>query len=432
MSQKTDANRILPPERFTGEIAIDGHHIPVRLTASAGPSGTLELAVDPILTENPSVAFGLFMKSLGRPGRVIDDFALECADSGGRTITSNCAYLAGYNLNSQGLNIELRTREATLTLTAAGTHQCPVLRFWLLGFACFPAVHVPSTIGPLVIRGATRAAAPYEITGYIATEADDTCESVTWRASAVHMLTHVRTVLAFARGAPLTVPVTEFLCGPDTEVTFHERGGGSAPVTPPFSHLDLQPIVTAAVTNIENVEDYRDAFELAVGWLSVPTAIDEVRFLSGMTALESVAWRSLPSSKTSILSRSKSDNLARHIRAVVDEQEYIDVPGREAIKQKIPELNRRTFIQQIEALLEQWNVARTSIETETLVDLIKLRNNIAHRGAAAKDESLWPSILLIQEIVVRLVLSMLRFEGTYQCYLGGRHTRRFPDCKPVG
>ena len=200
---------------------------------------------------------------------------------------------------------------------------------------------------------------------------------------------------------------------------------------PPFSHLDLHPIVTAAVTNIENTEDCRDAFELAVGWLSVPTAIDEIRFLSGMTALESVAWRSLPSSKKSILSRTKSDRFARHIRAVVDEQGYVDVPDREAIKQKIPELNRRSFIQQIEALLEQWNVARTLIETETLADLIKLRNNIAHRGAAAEDGSLWPSILLIREIVVRLVLSMLRFEGTYQCYLGGRHARRFPDCKPV-
>ena len=53
------------------------------------------------------------------------------------------------------------------------------------------------------------------------------------------------------------------------------------------------------------------------------------------------------------------------------------------------------------------------------------------RGAAAEDEDLWPSILLIREIVVRLVLSMLRFEGIYQCYLGARHIRRFPDCKPV-
>lgn len=431
MSQKTDANQILPPERFAGDIALDGHQIPIRLTASAGPSGRLELAVDPIPAESPSVAFGLLMRSLGRPGGVIDEFALECADSAGRRITSNCAYLAGYNHNSKGLNIELRTREATLTMTAASAHQRPLLQFRLLGFACFPAVHVPSTIGSLTLHGATRAAATNAITGYLAAEAADTCDSATWRASAVHMLTHIRTVLAFARGAPLPVPVTEYYCGPDTEVTFHERGAGSAPMMPPFSHLDLKPIVTAAVTNIENVEHCRDAFELAVGWLSVPTAIDEIRFLSGMTALESVAWRSLPSSKTSILSRSKSDKFARHIRAVVDEQRYIDDPDREAIKQKIPELNRRSFIQQIEALLEHWNVSRSSIETETLVELIKLRNNIAHRGAAAEDESLWPSILLIREIVVRLVLSMLRFEGTYRCYLGGRHTRRFPDCKPV-
>ena len=102
----------------------------------------------------------------------------------------------------------------------------------------------------------------------------------------------------------------------------------------------------------------------------------------------------------------------------MDEHEDIDVSNREAIKDKIPELNRRPFIQQVEALLEQWHVARISIETEELSRLISLRNKLIHRGAAAEGENLWPSILLIREIVVRLVFSMLQFEGTYHCYLG--------------
>lgn len=432
MNQEADANHfLLPDERFTGELSLDGCRIPIQLTASAGRSGRLELTVDPILTENPSVAIRILMRSVDKPGDIIHEFALDCTDSGGRRLTSDCAYLTRCNLNSQGLQIELRTRVASLTMPAVNAQQRPALRFWLRGFACFPAVHVVSTIGPLLLHGATRASATDEITGYVAAEADDSCVSNDWHASAMHILTHLKTVLSFARGAPLPVPITEYFSDRHVEVTFHDSSAGTAPMMPPLSHLDLRPIVTTAVANIESIDSIRDTFELAVGWLTVPTAIDEIRVLSGMTALESVASRSLPSSQTSILSRSKSDRLAKRVRSLVDAHEDIDGPDRDAIKDKLPELNRRPFIQQVHALLAHWNISRTSIKSEELSCLIGLRNKLIHRGSAEEGENLWPATLLIQEVVVRLVLSMIQFEGTYQCYLGGRHTRRFPDCEPL-
>ena len=205
------------------------------------------------------------MRTIAKPGNIIDKFVLDCTDSGGRRLTSDCAYLTGCNLNSQGLQIELRTREASLTMTADGEHPRPALHFQLRGFACSPAVHVASTIGPLVLHSATCASATDEVTGYISAEAADCCESTIWHASAIHMLTYVRTVLAFARGAPLPVPITEYTFVRHVEVTFHESGAGSAPMMPPLSHLDLRPIVTAAVTNVESIDSMRDAFELAVG-----------------------------------------------------------------------------------------------------------------------------------------------------------------------
>ena len=431
MSQKTDADHVLPPKRFTGELAVDGQRIPVRLTAHAGPTGRLQLAVDPIPTANSTVGLGTLIRSLGRPGNATDELALECESSDGSRLTSESAYLASCNRNSEGLHIELRTHEASLTMTAPEACPRPTLRFLFLGFACYPPVQVPTAIGSVIARGTARAAATDEIAGFVAAETGDDCLSAAWRASAEHMLKHLRSVLAFSRGAPLPVPIVESCEGRDVEITFYETSGGFAPEMPPLPHLNLQPIVTTAITNIENVDAWRDAFEMAVGWLLVPTTIDEVRFLSGMTALESVTARSLQNSQKFILRSPTWKRLNKGIRAFLDEQEDISVATRGAIKRKIPELNRRPFIQQIEALLETWQVARTSIEPEALSRLVCLRNKIVHRGAAQEDTDLWPSILLIREIVVRLVLSMLGFEGTYQCYLGGHHVRRFPDCKPV-
>ena len=199
---------------------------------------------------------------------------------------------------------------------------------------------------------------------------------------------------------------------------------------PPLPHLDLGPVVEAAVKNIKAVDDYRDAFEIAVGWLLVPTTFEEVRFLAGMTALESLTSRLLEKSQTLILGSSESKKFAKRVRALVDEQDFDD-STKAAIKEKVSELNRRSFVQKIGVLLERRQVARTLIDDAELTRLVSLRNPIVHEGAAREDEALLPSILIIREIVVRLVFSMLRFDGTYWSYIGGRHRRRFPDCKPI-
>ena len=40
-------------------------------------------------------------------------------------------------------------------------------------------------------------------------------------------------------------------------------------------------------------------------------------------------------------------------------------------------------------------------------------------------------VVLLNEIVTRVILAVLRFRGQYECYLGGYHQRTFPECKRV-
>lgn len=460
MSETSKAGHIFLPEQFTGEIVIDVQHVPISLTASAGPSGRLELNVEPIsLSDAPSGVRAL-LQSFSKPGNLIDEFGLECETSDGKKrLTSDSVHLVGFNPSSDGWHVKLRTGEASLRMPAPDTHDRPMLRFHLLGFECFPAVCVKAELGSIVIRGETQATATDKITGWIAAQGPDGCQPMSWRKSAEHMLKHLRSVLGFARGAPLPLPISEFSEGDTVEVTFHETGEGYAPMMPPIPHLNLGPIAEAAVNNITAADAHRDAFELAVGWLLVPTTYEEVRFLAGMTALESLASGLLEKSKTSILGSSASDKFAKRVRALVNEQDFDD-STKKAIKDKIPELNRRSFVQKIEALLEQQQVDFTSTDDAKLArlaklrnavvhqgaasededlrpsiriirEMVRLRNAIVHRGAASEDKDLWPYILIIREILVRIVLSMLKFDETYQCYIGGCHMRRFPDCQPV-
>ena len=430
MSETSEAGSILPPEQFTGQLVIGEQRVPISLTASAGPSGRLELNVEPISPSDAPSGVRALLQSFGKPGNTIDEFGLECETPDGKRLTSDSVYLTGRNRNSDGLHIKLRTGEASLRMTAGDTPDRPLLRFRLLGFECFPSVHVVAELGSIGAEGATRTTATDEITGWITAQGLDGRPPMNWRESAEHMLKHLCSVLGFARGAPLPAPMSEFYEGDTLEVTFHETGRGYAPLMPPLPRLKLGPIVEAAVKNIKAVDTQRDAFEMAVGWLLVPTTFEEVRFLAGMTALESLASQLLKNPQKRILGSSASEKFAQRVRALVDEQDFDD-STKAAIKEKIPELNRRSFVQKIGALLEQKKVARTSINDAELARLVCLRNLIVHQGAAPENEDLWPSILIIREILVRLVFSMLQFDGTYWCYIGGCHMRRFPDCKPI-
>ena len=301
MSQPLEPEWVFPPEQFTGDLVIDEQRIPICLTASAGPSGSLELDLQPISISDPRSAALTLKRSLGQPGNVIDEFALECESSDGKRLTSDDAYLTGYNYNSEGLHIQLRTSKASLTMNTCETHHRPSLCFSLLAFSCYPPVYVETPIGIVVVRGATRSTPTDNITGLIAVEAPEGSEAPNWRKSAEHLLERLRSVLAFARGAPLSVPVTQFYEGDRVEVTLNETDRAYASQMPPLPPLNLAPIVSTAVANIDIVEEYRDTFELAIGWLLIPTTHDEMRFLSGMTALECVASKSLTDSDKNIL-----------------------------------------------------------------------------------------------------------------------------------
>ena len=431
MSETSESRHILPPEEFFGKLVIDGQRIPVSLTASAGPSGRLEMEVNPIFLSDLPAGVLANLRSAGRPGQPINEFGLDCETCDGKRLKSDQVSLAQWRQGSESLQVKLRIGETSLAMAAKETHDRPALRFHLLGFSCFPSVRVDTLVGPVLISGATRTTASDQISGWITAEVRaDSC-SRSWRQSAEEMLSYLQSVLAFARGAPLATPVTEFYEGDTVEVTFQDTVGTHASYMPPISRLNLKPIVAAAAKNVTLVEDCREAFDIAIGWFLVPTSVDEVRFLSGMTALDGLASRTLDKSQMYILGNSASRRLARRVRAFVDEQENSDDSAKWAIKQKIPELNRRPFMQQITALLEKWCVSRISIKDECLARVVRLRNELVHQGGVPENEELWPSILVVREILVRLILSMLQFKGDYQCYLGGRHMRHFPDCNPV-
>ena len=90
---------------------------------------------------------------------------------------------------------------------------------------------------------------------------------------------------------------------------------------------------------------------------------------------------------------------------------------------------RLSLRSKIDSLLTNWNIDRTLIEDSVVKKLVEIRNAITHEGKAWDNEELWDAVILAREIFARIVFSILKFEGYYNCYVGGQHSRKFPSCK---
>ncbi|GLS31394.1 hypothetical protein SAMN04488498_1646 [Mesorhizobium albiziae] len=53
-----------------------------------------------------------------------------------------------------------------------------------------------------------------------------------------------------------------------------------------------------------------------------------------------------------------------------------------------------------------------------------------HRGLLP-DVDIWDGIVLVRELITRILLSEIGFQGRYCCYVGGLHDRNFPEAATV-
>jgi hypothetical protein len=100
----------------------------------------------------------------------------------------------------------------------------------------------------------------------------------------------------------------------------------------------------------------------------------------------------------------------------------------ETLSQRLGMLNQRSLQTNLRTLLTRCAVPVLGIEKE-IPSLIKLRNEIVHRGHKA--ESGLPQPLsyytaVLRELLTRIFLSLLQYKGEYQSYLNGPEWKKFP------
>lgn len=414
---------VLPEDLYTGTVTVNDIALPVAFRLGAGRDGRLMLDVDPVDTPT----YLQLAQTFGRPGQEREHLVLSAQSADGKTVTSDSVYVAGLGSNNGGHVVRLSVNEAVVTVPLEQPADRPVLQLWLRSFKSFRNSPVETPLGSVDVYGAHQSEGVDVLSGRLAIQAPAEGREPEWRKRAEQLLKHLHQGLALTHGGRLQVPIQLYGEGPVIEATFYAGTGFAAEfAVQPF--LNHDPIIRALIDRFFARGPLPEVLWTALGWMHSATTFDEIRFLTAMTALETIIESQLSDRRGTTLPKTRFKPIRAALEGVIDATMVLTDTARAILKSGIAGINKRPFREKIAALFVQYEIPREDFSDETIASLVALRNEIVHRGMIPDGVDVWPMIILVRELITRILLREIGFVGRYDCYIGGQHNRLFPEC----
>lgn len=418
---------VLAPDGYTGTLSVRGTSLPVSFRMAAGEDGRVFFEVDPV----DGAAYIQLAQTMGRPGEENEHLTLSARSADGKSVASDSVYVVGLGAGRGGNTVRLQAGVVAVSIPRERPAPRPCLQFWLRSFKSFRNSPIDSPLGTLVVSGLHNAESDDRLSGWLVVQAPEGGHPHDWRDRADSLLQHISKALALAHGGRLQVPIVEYASGDLTEATFYS-GGAFKPEFAVQPFLNQDPFIQATVARFFAEGPLPEVLWTALGWMQSDTTFDEIRFLTAMTALETIIESELPEKRGTTLAKAMFKPIRAALEKVIDTVSGINDEARSTLKDRIAGINRKSFAEKIGALFAHYGIPQVDFEGDTIRRMVGLRNDIVHRGLVPSDIDAWPQIILAREMITRILLKELGFVGRYECFVGGRHVRRFPECEPAG
>lgn len=168
--------------------------------------------------------------------------------------------------------------------------------------------------------------------------------------------------------------------------------------------------------------DEKYGFTLALEWYldAWSSSILESQYLCATTCLEMLMDKfHSQNNSENILSEEKFDKLKNELNECVSkkgESIGIEEPIRALFHDKLGKgFNRRSYVDKAKMLLDNWEIKFDDLKI-TLDDIVRIRNNITHRGQLKGDEESRELFLTYKgliTILTRILLAMINFDWEY-------------------
>ena len=417
--------------RFHGTLSGHGSRIDIGFDVTVDDHGVLQLTLDRIPFSRE--AYALHVNQ--RPGTPVDLLRLEGTSTSGHAFRSESFHISRFNHGSQAgqeLSYQGDCYDAELDLPPKEQNEPHRdARVWLVRqFRTFRRIARDTPLGRVIVGGPQQDQDAQEPNGFLAIYRPEGAANPEWWADSERLLTHIARVLSFASDTYLRPVIEQRFEAGGTTVRIAQQGRASPPFMAPFHSLHLEPIVATACDSFSTRHAAIEDLDAAIRWLTAPVAYDESRLVNAMSALENILDRCGVGEVDAFMGSSAFGRVASRVRGVLRE---IGVP--EGMASKVPELNRRSLAEKVQALVQARGIVVTDFSDNWLSTVIRQRNVIVHTGVSGEfgdyepdtiDHTVW-----VREVIFRIILERLGFEGAYRSWLHHDEQLRFPECIPM-
>lgn len=413
---------ILDPIEFDGSIERPGVTVAVRFTATIDDNGELRLSFEPI---EPSCAAALIIPDQ-RVLTPLEPLMLRGQAAGQWTFESATFYIDRWSRLPDHVEITGSCGVADLGHPAKPGHHDACAWF----FRKLAAIHpIWSKDGSrtIVLKG-YRDGADQQLVSLLAVESTGQEDEAWWRETE-SLLNHLRRVLSIACDVYLLPVIEQRHRAGRYTLRVAQRSRAPVPFMPPFRDLFMEEIFGIAILSYDDHAADVIRLEPAIRWLTAPVALAESRLTNAMSALECILASSTiePFHMPDQLA---FDELRSKVASFLKDQ-----AAPKKMAGKLRELNRRSFAEKLNDLRKRQSFPTNDFPKDWLKGAIEARNIIIHTGVSPdlpEDDTLIEHVVHVREIVTRLILAAIGFEGQYQSWLHRCADIRFPSCAPVG
>jgi hypothetical protein len=417
-----------------GTLRRDGHEIEVTFSISVSDDGEIAITFQRMLL----TAETLWLNSINASNALLfDKLELRGVAPDGELLESTSIFILRLNNHSTPTEASFAPTASAAALTVRypifSSLYSPAttsLEYLTVGLRAYGRSCATSPVGEVSVAASTDADFT-KITGCIFVKQSGTEEGdlPAWFDRSDEFVRALLEFLSLADGRFIDWSARRFLKeGHLASITFYGTRVSNSPVEPLFSFLNMQPTVDLAVsTYISKVRD-QTGLGIAIEWFVMHPRYTEAQYLAAMTALEHLIHVFVENLNGTILPKREFNLISKKVKEVLDSS--LPTKTSEKMQLKLPELNRRTLRDSLDLLMNHYRVPLTGISQEQISAAISVRNKIVHRGrfqpAAPGDPSLLHNLSTLRELLKRIFLSMLNYEGKYYSYLGSHKWADFP------
>lgn len=443
---------VLQVGRCTGTLEFRGKLLEVAFTVAWKEREAIHLYLEPSPVNESTLTFADRLYRGDKDDRRVPYCSVVATTEDGRQLVSHYATIESYVTSSSpvGSTIELVLDLWQIEISRDSSHEnahenkTMSVQYISKGQLGFGRPSVNHELGEVWLQGESKSNPDlHAYTGIIGVDRNPSSELTPneWLDATDRLVIRVLQVLSLAHGRQFYWEIKRVFMGDKlASITVRPQPDPVNMRAAVFHHLALEPALNLAVTAFTDELDETTGLGIALSWFLSVTHTSESQFLHSMIALEHLVhvFIKCKSSAAIVPSPFFKKNSSTLLNQSLDNLTGAQLEGFELSEQHVSQLsqglgnaNKRSFRSQLEEMLHNYGVEIGDIKKD-FSHLVKNRNFVAHIGLFYEDGRDPDKIQLerlediAEELLVRIFLTLLDYNGRYNSPLYGLNWRELP------